>query len=82
MLGFPLGWEEIKETTVDGRALSLTAQQKVEEEMEACWKQVEKTVFRLERTVPLYSETKDTVEMEKLLDGYRKYVSASQYSGS
>lgn len=76
MLGFSLGWDEMKEKTVDGRALSPTSQQEVEEEIEECWKQVEKTVFRLERTIPLYSETKDTVEMEKLLDSYQKWVSA------
>lgn len=81
MLGFSLGWEDIKEKTAGSsvRALSPTSQQKVEEEIEECWKQVEKTVLRLERTVPLYSETKDTVETEKLLDSYRKWVSAYQF---
>lgn len=79
MLGLSLGWEEIKEKTVGGRALSPTSHQKVEEEIEDCWKQVENTVFRLERTVPLYSETKDAADMENLLDSYRKWVSAYQY---
>ncbi|XP_026215471.1 myosin phosphatase Rho-interacting protein-like isoform X2 [Anabas testudineus] len=74
MLGLSLGWEEIKEKTVGGRALSPTSHQKVEEEIEDCWKQVENTVFRLERTVPLYSETKDAADMENLLDSYRKWV--------
>ncbi|XP_040919281.1 myosin phosphatase Rho-interacting protein-like isoform X2 [Toxotes jaculatrix] len=76
VLGFSLSWEEVGDKAEDGsvRALSPKSQQKVEEEIEECWKQVEKTVFRLERTVPLFSEAKDTVEMEKLLDSYRKGV--------
>lgn len=78
MLGFALSWEEIVEKTVEGsvRPLSPKSQQKVEEEIEECWKQVEKTVFRLERTVPLYSQTKEPVETEGLLDKYRKWVSS------
>ncbi|KAK9534594.1 hypothetical protein VZT92_007029 [Zoarces viviparus] len=76
MLGSPLGWEVIGGTAADGgvRALSPKSQQKVEEEIEECWKLVEKTVFRLERTVPLITDDKDSVEAEKLLDGYRKGV--------
>ncbi|KAF7665595.1 hypothetical protein LDENG_00135620 [Lucifuga dentata] len=74
MLGFSLAWEVIGDNTADSnaRALSPRSQQKVEEEIEQCWKQVERTVFRLEKTVPLYTEAKDTMEMEKLLDSYRK----------
>uniref|UniRef100_A0A3Q3N3G1 Myosin phosphatase Rho-interacting protein-like n=1 Tax=Mastacembelus armatus TaxID=205130 RepID=A0A3Q3N3G1_9TELE len=74
MLGFSLGWEETEHQTVDGsvRAWSPKSQETVEEEIEECWKQVEKTVFRLERAVPLCNQAKDTVEMEKLLDSYRK----------
>uniref|UniRef100_A0A8C2X0Z0 PH domain-containing protein n=1 Tax=Cyclopterus lumpus TaxID=8103 RepID=A0A8C2X0Z0_CYCLU len=53
MLGSPLGWEAIGGTTSGVRALSPKSQQKVDEEIEECWKQVEKTVFRLERNVPL-----------------------------
>ncbi|XP_068581868.1 myosin-11-like isoform X2 [Cebidichthys violaceus] len=76
MLGFPLGWEAIGGPTADGgvRALSPKSQQEVEEEIEECWKLVEKTVFRLERNVPLIPDDKDCVEAEKLLDGYRKGV--------
>ncbi|XP_026181532.1 myosin phosphatase Rho-interacting protein-like isoform X2 [Mastacembelus armatus] len=76
MLGFSLGWEETEHQTVDGsvRAWSPKSQETVEEEIEECWKQVEKTVFRLERAVPLCNQAKDTVEMEKLLDSYRKGV--------
>ncbi|CAK6968874.1 myosin phosphatase Rho-interacting protein-like [Scomber scombrus] len=76
MLGFPLGWEMIGDESADGngRALSPKSQQRMQEEMEDCWKQVEKTVFRLEKSVPLYKEAKDTSVMEKLLDSYRKGV--------
>ncbi|XP_044037811.1 myosin phosphatase Rho-interacting protein-like isoform X2 [Siniperca chuatsi] len=72
VLGLSLGWEVIGDKTADGvRALSPKSQQKVEEEIEECWKQVEKTVFRPETTVPLFTEAKDS---EKLLDSYRKGV--------
>ncbi|XP_008292033.1 myosin phosphatase Rho-interacting protein-like isoform X2 [Stegastes partitus] len=58
MLGISLGWEEGGDKMVDGgvRALSPKSQQRVEEEIEECWKQVENTVFRLDRTVPLLNE--------------------------
>ncbi|GAA6222069.1 myosin phosphatase Rho-interacting protein-like [Lates japonicus] len=78
MLGFSLSWDETRDKMEDDsggiRALSPKSQQKVEEEIEECWRQVENTVFRLERRVPLFTETKDVVEMEKLLDDYRKGV--------
>ncbi|XP_034394870.1 myosin phosphatase Rho-interacting protein-like [Cyclopterus lumpus] len=74
MLGSPLGWEAIGGTTSGVRALSPKSQQKVDEEIEECWKQVEKTVFRLERNVPLIADAKDSVEAERLLDGYRNGV--------
>lgn len=76
MLGFSLSWEETGDGREDVRALSPKSQQKVEEEIEDCWKQVENTVFRLDRTVPLFTEAKDTVVKEKLLDSYREKVSA------
>uniref|UniRef100_A0A8C9Y5A2 Myosin phosphatase Rho interacting protein n=1 Tax=Sander lucioperca TaxID=283035 RepID=A0A8C9Y5A2_SANLU len=72
MLGFPLGWEVIGVKAEDVRALSPKSQQKLEEEIEECWKQVEKTVFKSERRVPLFTEAKDSVEIEKMLEGYRK----------
>lgn len=77
VLGLSLGWEVTGDKTADGRvrALSPKSQQKVEEEIEECWKQVEKTVFRSVRTVPLFTEDKDSVKMEKLLDSYRTGVS-------
>ncbi|XP_032392932.1 myosin phosphatase Rho-interacting protein [Etheostoma spectabile] len=74
MLGFPLGWEGIGVKDADVRALSPISQQKMEEEIEECWKQVEKTVFKSERRVPLFTEAKDSVEIEKTLEGYRKAV--------
>ncbi|KAM8844063.1 uncharacterized protein AB9W97_022305 [Spinachia spinachia] len=74
MLGFPLGWEAGPEKAPGVRALSPKSQQRVEEEIEECWKQVEKTVFRLERKVPLISEAGDCAEAERLLDGYMKGV--------
>uniref|UniRef100_A0A665TMF4 Myosin phosphatase Rho interacting protein n=1 Tax=Echeneis naucrates TaxID=173247 RepID=A0A665TMF4_ECHNA len=79
MLGFPVSWEETGDKReADGlRALSPKSLQKVEEDIEECWKQVEKTAFRLERTIPLFPEAKNTEEMEELLDSYRKRVSAS-----
>ncbi|KAI3359491.1 hypothetical protein L3Q82_013891 [Scortum barcoo] len=70
MLGFSLG----RDQTGGVRALSPKSQQKVEEEIEDCWTQVEKTLFRPERTVPLFTETRNSEEAEKLLDSYRKRV--------
>uniref|UniRef100_A0A3Q0S5M5 PH domain-containing protein n=1 Tax=Amphilophus citrinellus TaxID=61819 RepID=A0A3Q0S5M5_AMPCI len=69
MLGFSL---IEKEGSV--RALSPKSQQRVEEEIEECWKQVEKTMFRPERTVPLFTEERDTEEVEKMLHSYKKAV--------
>uniref|UniRef100_A0AAX7TQ73 PH domain-containing protein n=1 Tax=Astatotilapia calliptera TaxID=8154 RepID=A0AAX7TQ73_ASTCA len=69
MLGFSL-----LEKDGSVRALSPKSQQRMEEEMEECWKQVEKTMFRLERTVPLFSDGRDAEEMEKVLQSYRKAV--------
>ncbi|XP_035037349.2 myosin phosphatase Rho-interacting protein isoform X2 [Hippoglossus stenolepis] len=76
MLGFSLSWDKTGGKTDNGgvRALSPESQQRVEEEIEECWMQVEKTVFRLDRTVPLFTEAEDTVDMEKLLNGYRNGV--------
>ncbi|KAK1877295.1 Myosin phosphatase Rho-interacting protein [Dissostichus eleginoides] len=44
------------------------SQHKLEEEIDECWKQVEKTMFRMDRSVPLFPETEEPVE---LLDSYR-----------
>uniref|UniRef100_A0AAQ4Q2I8 PH domain-containing protein n=1 Tax=Gasterosteus aculeatus aculeatus TaxID=481459 RepID=A0AAQ4Q2I8_GASAC len=67
MLGFPLGWEAGPDNKAPGaRALSPKSQRRVEEEIEECWRQVEKTVFRLERKVPLISEAGDCAELTEL----------------
>ncbi|XP_029014847.1 myosin phosphatase Rho-interacting protein-like isoform X2 [Betta splendens] len=71
MLGFSLSWEK-KTVAASVRALSPTSQHKIEEDIEERWKQVENTVFRLERAVPLY--TKDKADVEKLLDSYRTWA--------
>lgn len=77
MLGISLSWEVMGDKTEDGggggvRALSPKSQQKVEEDIEECWRLVEKTIFRLERNVPLITEDKE--ETETLLDSYRTKV--------
>lgn len=57
--------------------LSLEKQQKVEEVIEQHWQQVEKTPIREERRVPLPTamQTRETAELEKLLESYKKGVS-------
>uniref|UniRef100_A0AAR2JLT4 PH domain-containing protein n=1 Tax=Pygocentrus nattereri TaxID=42514 RepID=A0AAR2JLT4_PYGNA len=49
-------------------------QQKVEDEIEQRWQQVEKTPIREERRVPLSTslQTRETAELEKLLESYKK----------
>ncbi|XP_056326101.1 myosin phosphatase Rho-interacting protein isoform X1 [Danio aesculapii] len=50
-------------------------QQRVEDEIEQRWQQVEKTPIRDERRVPLGStHSRDTTDMEKLLEGYKRGV--------
>ncbi|XP_072523647.1 uncharacterized protein mprip isoform X1 [Salminus brasiliensis] len=51
-------------------------QQKVEDEIEQRWQQVEKTPIREERRVPLATalQTRETAELEKLLENYKKGV--------
>uniref|UniRef100_A0A4W5MWH3 Myosin phosphatase Rho interacting protein n=1 Tax=Hucho hucho TaxID=62062 RepID=A0A4W5MWH3_9TELE len=53
---------------------SLERQQKVEEEIEQHWQQVEQTPIRDERRVTLPStlQTRETAELEKLLESYKK----------
>uniref|UniRef100_A0A8C7VT96 Myosin phosphatase Rho interacting protein n=1 Tax=Oncorhynchus mykiss TaxID=8022 RepID=A0A8C7VT96_ONCMY len=54
----------------------LERQQLVEEEIEQHWQQVEQTPIRDERRVPLPStlQTRETAELEKLLESYKKGV--------
>lgn len=57
--------------------ISLERQQRVEEVIEEHWRQVEKTPIREERRVPLASTTpatRDTAELELLLDSYKQGV--------
>uniref|UniRef100_A0A8C7LCM7 Myosin phosphatase Rho interacting protein n=1 Tax=Oncorhynchus kisutch TaxID=8019 RepID=A0A8C7LCM7_ONCKI len=61
---------------------SLERQQKVEEEIEQHWQQVEQTPIRDERRVPLPStlQTRETAELEKLLESYKKgLVNSNQH---
>jgi len=70
MLGSPLGWEAAHGVG----APSPKTQQEVDEEIEECWRQVEKTAFRMERNVALVANGNEAEEAEKLLDGYRTGV--------
>ncbi|XP_035510916.1 myosin phosphatase Rho-interacting protein-like isoform X1 [Morone saxatilis] len=74
MLGISLGREVTGDEAADVsvRAMSPKSQQRVEEEIEECWRLVEKTAFRLEGTVPLLTDARDAAETEKLLETYRK----------
>uniref|UniRef100_A0AAR2J0E1 PH domain-containing protein n=1 Tax=Pygocentrus nattereri TaxID=42514 RepID=A0AAR2J0E1_PYGNA len=56
-------------------------QQKVEDEIEQRWQQVEKTPIREERRVPLSTslQTRETAELEKLLESYKKGVYSNQH---
>ncbi|KAG7504699.1 myosin phosphatase Rho-interacting protein-like [Solea senegalensis] len=80
MLGVSLSWEEVGAVTPDDggggivRTLSPRSQQRVEEEMEECWRKVERSEFRLDRRVRLLTEDKDTVDMERLLNSCRERV--------
>lgn len=77
-LGISLCWQLSGDKPAGGavRALSPKSQQKVEEEVEECWRLVERTVLRLDRSVPLLTEAQDSVGVEALLDGYSKEVRA------
>lgn len=56
------------------RALSPKWQQQVEEEVEECWRLVEATVLRLDRSVPLLTERREPAGLEELLEACRKEV--------
>lgn len=53
----------------------LERQQKMQDEIEQRWQQVEQTPFREERRVPLSTSSRDNAELEKLLESYKKGVS-------
>lgn len=61
-------------------APSVERQQRVEDEIEQRWQQVEKTPIKEERRVPLPSthHNRDTSELEKLVESYKKGVRASK----
>lgn len=59
------------------RALSPKWQQQVEEEVEECWRLVEATVLRLDRSVPLLTERREPAGLEELLEACRKEVRTS-----
>lgn len=63
---------------VDALPPSVERQQKVEDEIEQRWQQVEKTPIREEKRVPLPSsfQPRDTSELEKLVESYKKGVHA------
>uniref|UniRef100_A0A673ILP2 Myosin phosphatase Rho-interacting protein-like n=1 Tax=Sinocyclocheilus rhinocerous TaxID=307959 RepID=A0A673ILP2_9TELE len=67
---------------VDAPPPSEERQQRVEDEIEQRWQQVEKTPIREERRVPLPStqHNRDASELENLLESYRKGVRASKSS--
>ncbi|XP_015241379.1 PREDICTED: myosin phosphatase Rho-interacting protein-like isoform X1 [Cyprinodon variegatus] len=75
LLGFPLGKGETQKAE-DGavKALSPKSQRKMEEKIAECWRQVESSRLRPERTVMLSAEDRDTLEVEKQLQGCRKVV--------
>lgn len=62
------------------RALSPKRQQQVEEEVEECWRLVEATVLRLDRSVPLLDRSQPA-GLEELLEACRKEVSSLVYPG-
>ncbi|XP_051968236.1 myosin phosphatase Rho-interacting protein-like isoform X1 [Xyrauchen texanus] len=61
---------------VDAQPPPAEQQQRVQDEIEQRWQQVEKTPIREERRVPLSSalQTTDTTELEKLVESYKKGV--------
>ncbi|XP_029622752.1 myosin phosphatase Rho-interacting protein isoform X2 [Salmo trutta] len=75
MLGFLVGWEmDCDRGGISPR--SPRTHQKVQREIEQCWQQVERTAFRQEKTVPLYTESqgKDKEDMGILLETYHRRV--------
>lgn len=74
--------ESVAVVQVDAPPLSVERQQKVEDEIEQRWQQVEKTPIREERRVPLPSthQNRDTSELEKLVESYKKGVWPSKFN--
>ncbi|XP_031690563.1 myosin phosphatase Rho-interacting protein-like isoform X2 [Oncorhynchus kisutch] len=75
MLGFLVDWEmDCDRGGISPR--SPRTHQRVQREIEQCWQQVERTAFRQEKTVPLYTESqgKDKEDMGILLETYHRRV--------
>ncbi|XP_023205304.1 myosin phosphatase Rho-interacting protein-like isoform X1 [Xiphophorus maculatus] len=72
LLGFPLGRGGPQGGAT--RPLSPQSQLKMEERIAKCWRQVERTALRPERTVALPTESRDTLETEMLLQDCRTLV--------
>ncbi|XP_056152633.1 interaptin isoform X2 [Lampris incognitus] len=75
-MAFESGEGEGHTGPLPGNLITLEKQQMMEEVIEQHWQQVEKTPIRDERRVPLPSSmhTRETAELEKLLESYKKGV--------
>lgn len=60
--------------------MAVDRRKRVEEVIEQHWQQVENTPIREERRVPLPSQTRDTAELEQLLESYKQGVRHTTYS--
>uniref|UniRef100_A0A8C1IHR0 Myosin phosphatase Rho interacting protein n=1 Tax=Cyprinus carpio TaxID=7962 RepID=A0A8C1IHR0_CYPCA len=71
-----MDFESVGVVQVDAPPPSVEQQQRVEDEIEQHWQQVEKTPIREERRVPLPSthHNRDASELEKLVESYKKGV--------
>uniref|UniRef100_A0A671R1H3 Myosin phosphatase Rho-interacting protein-like n=1 Tax=Sinocyclocheilus anshuiensis TaxID=1608454 RepID=A0A671R1H3_9TELE len=71
-----MDFESVGVVQVDAPPPSVERQQRVEDEIEQHWQQVEKTPIREERRVPLPSThpNRDASELEKLVESYKKGV--------
>uniref|UniRef100_A0A673I5A2 Myosin phosphatase Rho-interacting protein-like n=1 Tax=Sinocyclocheilus rhinocerous TaxID=307959 RepID=A0A673I5A2_9TELE len=75
-----MDFESVGVVQVDAPPPSVERQQRVEDEIEQHWQQVEKTPIREERRVSLLSThpNRDASELEKLVESYKKGVRASK----
>ncbi|PWA16097.1 hypothetical protein CCH79_00016545 [Gambusia affinis] len=75
LLGFSLGRGGLRGGEGGAtRPLSPQSQLKMEEQMAECWRRVERTALRPERTVALPTKSRDALETETLLQGCRTLV--------
>jgi len=77
ILGLALSQEAVGD--VDARGGTSGSQQSLVEEEDAAkmWRQVERTAFRVERAMPLFTETaaEEEAELRGLMESYRRGVS-------